>query len=187
MLRMRKILISMTMILSLLTIPVISFAWTNEEPVIVPTGGVYLSNDDWDTLDAQTETGGEIYKAPAGSYVTSTVLSSYTEKNKFIGYNSSTPDWSKAKGYTLHKGWTYSFSASIETKWGTAGVKGSYKTGVDIHFAANPKKASRLAIKSDVKVSKIQYKKWSNGKVIKTWTGLSTKPVGTKTHYVKYK
>lgn len=45
-LRMRKILISMTMILSLLTIPVISFAGTNEEPVIVPTGGVYLSNDD---------------------------------------------------------------------------------------------------------------------------------------------
>lgn len=124
----------------------------------------------------------------AGSYVTSEVLDSYTLKNQFIGYNSFTPDWSKASGYTLHSGKTYTFSASVSTKWGKATVKGSYKVGgVDIHFTADPQRESRLAAKSDVKVSKIQYKKWVNGNVVETWTNLSTEPVGTKTNYVAYK
>lgn len=121
-------------------------------------------------------------------YVTSEVISSYTEKNKFIGYNNSTPDWSKASGYTLHTGKTYSFSASLQTKWGTANVKGSYKVaGADIHFKADPKRASRLAAKSNVKVNKVKYKKWVNGKVTKTWTAITTKPTGAKTNYVAYK
>lgn len=124
----------------------------------------------------------------AGSYVTSEVLDSYTLTNQFIGYNSLTPDWSKASGYTLNSGKTYNFSASVSTKWGKATVKASYKVGgVDIHFKADPDRESRLAAKSDVKVSKVQYKKWVNGSVVDTWTNLVTEPIGTKTNYVAYK
>ena len=124
----------------------------------------------------------------AGSYVTSEVIDSYTLTNQFIGYNSLTPDWSKASGYTLHSGETYTFSASLSTKWGKATVKGSCKVGgVDIHFNANPQKESRLAAKSDVRVDKVRFKKWVNGNVVDTWTGVTTEPIGTKTNYVAYK
>ena len=178
------------MIFCLLAVPTFSFAETKAEPeaIIVPIGASFETSSDWNTEDNNAGIGGPILRGPAGSYVTSKVISSYTEKNKFIGYNSNTPDWSKASGYTLYTGNTYSFSASLKTKWGAASVKGTYKVGgANIKFKANPKRASRLAANSDVKVSKIQYKKWTNGRVIKTWTGLSAKPIGPKTNYVKYK
>lgn len=106
------------MIFCLLAIPTFSFAnSTNaEEPIVIPIGGVFVTNSDYNMEPTESETNVPIARAPAGSYVTSKVISSYIEKNKFIGYNSATPDWSYAIKYTLYTGKTYKFSASITTK-----------------------------------------------------------------------
>lgn len=178
---MKKFICSTLVITCLLLAPTFSFADSSNNGIEEQDLGVSLNLKSDGNLSENNE-------RAAGSYVTSEVIDSYTLKNQFIGYNSFTPDWSKASGYTLHSGKTYTFSASVSTKWGKATVKGSYKVGgVDINFTADPQRESRLAAKSDVKVSKIQYKKWVNGNVVDTWTNITTEPIGAKTNYVAYK
>lgn len=92
----------------------------------------------------ESETNVPIARAPAGSYVRSKVISSYIEKNRFIGYNSATPDWSYAIKYTLYTGKTYKFPASITTKWGKASISGSYKNGGQIYILKQIQKENHV-------------------------------------------
>lgn len=115
----------------------------------------------------------------SGSYTLSKVIDSYTLPDQFVDYSSSTPDWSYASGYTLHTGMRYSFSAAIPAK--------SAESHICLQFDADSSRASRLAVKSDVKVDEVLYTQYLNGKVVKTWTEIKTKAAGTKMIYVKYR
>lgn len=90
----------------------------------------------------------------AETTVTSEIISSYkSTKKQFIGYNKATPSWSYCSGYTIGANSTVSFSGTVTTKWGAVQLSGSFGQNVQIHFDANQKKESRLAVKSKIKVN----------------------------------
>lgn len=115
------------------------------------------------------------------------IISTKNYSDKFIGYNSKTPNWSYASKYVLKKSWSCKFSTSWEYNGVTCALETSYSSGVDIHIPANAKKKSRLAAKADVKAQKIQYKRYVDGSLVSTWYKGTAKKTGALTNYVKYK
>lgn len=115
------------------------------------------------------------------------VLKTTYYKDKFIGYNSETPNWSYANKYTISTSTGYSFSAGFSIDGYECKLTTKYKTSVAIHLPANPKKRSRLAAKADVKVQKIKYYQYIDGMLAGTWTKAKATRTSAVTNYVKYK
>ncbi len=101
--------------------------------------------------------------------------------------NSLTSSWSYADKYTISKGKTYSFNTTLSWSGQSISFASNASQGVAINLPANPKKASRLAVKADIKYSKIKVQEYWNGKLHKTYYNYTAKRVGAPTNYVKYK
>lgn len=54
-------------------------------------------------------------------------------------------------------------------------------------FWADPKRASRLAVKATIKYSKVKVDEYWNGKLHKTYYNYTAQRIGAPTNYVKYK
>ena len=116
-----------------------------------------------------------------------TVVKTETKKNVFVGYNSLTSSWSYADKYTISKGRSYSFGTTLSWSGQSISFSSSTSQGVAISIPANPKKASRLAVKATIKYSKVKVQEYWNGKLHKTYYNYTAQRIGAPTNYVKYK
>nr|KAF1298787.1 hypothetical protein BAU18_05955 [Enterococcus diestrammenae] len=155
--------------------------------------------DDGDTLNFFTAEDREAYVQyyksqnsgiqtfSAGNKTREKFISSKTFYSKFIGYNPLTPSWSYASRYTISRGKSLSFSTGYTYDGVSATLSVSNSYGVSVTLPANSKKASRLAAKADVKVSKYKMELYNGITVLQTFYVLRTSSVKNITNYVKYR
>lgn len=116
-----------------------------------------------------------------------TVEKTETKQNVFVGYNSLTNSWSYADKYTISKGKSFSFGTTLTWCGQSISFSSSTSQGVAISLPANPKKASRLAVKATIKYSKTKVQEYWNGTLHKTYYNYTAQRIGAPTNYVKYK
>lgn len=116
-----------------------------------------------------------------------TVVKTETKYNVFVGYNSLTNSWSYADKYTISKGKGYSFGTTLSWSGQSISFSSSVSQGVAISIPADPKRASRLAVKATIKYSKVKVDEYWNGKLHKTYYNYTAQRIGAPTNYVKYK
>ncbi|MFS7388003.1 hypothetical protein AB6884_00695 [Carnobacterium maltaromaticum] len=114
-------------------------------------------------------------------------ISSKKYTGKFLGYNSLTPNWSYASSYTITKNKNVTFSTGYTYDGVSANLTVSQSYGVAITLPANSSKASRLAAKGDVTISKYRVEAYYGNTVTKTFYILRTSPAKNITNYVSYR
>jgi len=107
--------------------------------------------------------------------------------NKFIGYNSLTPNWSYASSYTLARSKNVSFTTGYSYDGISANLSVSQTYGVTTTLPANSKKSSRLAAKADVTVAKCRVEAYYGNTVTKRFDVLRTRSYKNITNYVSYR
>lgn len=107
----------------------------------------------------------------SGTTIKNEVLKTTSFAKKWIGYHSYTPNWSKASGYTLSSGKTYSASGSFAYEGMTVSLGYSQVSGATTSFTASSSKYSKLGVWADITVKKVKSTSYDNytGAVVSTW------------------
>lgn len=161
----------------------------------VDTYPLNIGNDE--TLNFFTEEDRDFYKlylnsnnqmqSRSGVKTREKELSRKVFYNKFIGYNSLTPNWSYASQYTMARSKNVSFTAGYTYDGVSANLSVSQTYGVTTTLPANSKKSSRLAAKADVTVAKCRVEAYYGNTVTKRFDILRTKSFKNITNYVSYR
>jgi hypothetical protein len=129
------------------------------------------------------------YNRSHGLMSKSTELSRSTFRNKFIGYNSMTPDWAFASQYVITAGRSMSFSASYSLGGTTANLTVSTTRSVATTIPANASRRSRLGATADVVVARVRIDYYIGAiqtGIIRSDTVLRTISTSNITHGVYY-